>query len=35
MPARFEPMHIGSNFVLGVTKDELDVERIELYPLRR
>ena len=35
MPARFEPLHIGGDFVLGVTKDELDVERIELYPLRR
>ncbi|MEX2283939.1 MAG: 6-bladed beta-propeller [Gemmatimonadota bacterium] len=35
LPARFEPMHIGTDFLLGVTRDDLDVERIELYPLRR
>lgn len=35
MPGRFEPMQIGRDFVLGVSKDEFDVERIELYALRR
>jgi hypothetical protein len=35
MPPRFEPMHIGRDFILGVSKDELDVERVELYSLRR
>lgn len=35
MPARFDPMHIGRDFVLGVSKDELDVERVELYQLSR
>ncbi|MGH7470490.1 MAG: 6-bladed beta-propeller [Longimicrobiales bacterium] len=35
LPARFEPSHIGRDFVLGVSKDEFDVERIELYRLTR
>ena len=35
MPARFEPMHIGRDFVLGVSKDEFDVERVELFSLKR
>lgn len=35
MPARFEPMHIGRDFVLGVGKDQFDVERIEVYALRK
>lgn len=35
MPAKFEPMHIGRDFVLGVSKDEFDVEHIELLPLRK
>lgn len=35
MPAKFEPMHIGRDFVLGVGRDEFDVEHIELWPLRR
>ena len=35
MPPRFDPFHIGKDFVLGVRKDELDVEHIELYRLRR
>ena len=34
-PARFEPMHIGRDFVLGVSKDELEVERIELFTITR
>src|SRR5687768_949308 len=35
LPVRFEPMHIGREFVLGVTRGELDVERVELYTLTR
>ena len=35
LPARFDPMHIGRDFVLGVRKDDLDVEHIELYRLTR
>ena len=35
MPSRFEPFHIGADFVLGVAQDELDVERVELYRLSK
>jgi hypothetical protein len=35
LPARFDPFHIGKDFLLGVRKDELDVEHIELYRLTR
>jgi hypothetical protein len=35
LPARFDPFHIGKDFVLGVRKDELDVEHVELYRLTR
>jgi hypothetical protein len=35
LPQRFEPMHIGRDFVLGVRKDALDVEHVELYRLTR
>jgi hypothetical protein len=35
LPQRFEPLQIGSDFLLGVSKDELDVERVELLRLRR
>ncbi len=34
-PARFDPLHIGKDFILGVRKDDLDVEHIELYTLTR
>lgn len=34
-PVRFRPLQVGSDWVLGVSRDELDVERIELRPLRR
>ncbi len=33
MPPRFRPYDIGSDFVLGVIRDRLDVERIHLYRL--
>lgn len=32
-PPRFAPSHIGHDFVLGVWRDELDVEYIRLYEL--
>jgi hypothetical protein len=32
-PPRFEPQHIGADFVLGRARDELDVEYIRLYSL--
>lgn len=35
LPARFKPFHIGGDFVLGVIRDELEVERVELYPLSK
>lgn len=31
MPERFRPMHIGAEFVLGVERDELDVEHVRLH----
>ncbi|MGH7448069.1 MAG: hypothetical protein ACRELT_10945, partial [Longimicrobiales bacterium] len=31
MPARFRPMHIGADFVLGVERDDLDVEHVRMY----
>jgi hypothetical protein len=33
MPERFRPMHIGTDFVLGVERDELDVEHVRLHRL--
>jgi hypothetical protein len=33
MPGRFRPTQIGTDFVLGVGKDELDVEHVQLYGL--
>jgi hypothetical protein len=35
LPARFDPFHIGRDFLVGVRKDELDVEHIEVYRLTR
>lgn len=32
-PPRFAPMHIGSDWVLGVEWDEMDLEFVALYPL--
>lgn len=35
MPPRFLPLDIGPDWVLGVEQDELDVESLALYPLRK
>jgi hypothetical protein len=35
MPARFTPKDIGRDYVLGVQRDEDDVESIAMYSLRR
>jgi hypothetical protein len=35
MPERFRPFQIGDRWILGVARDELDVERIELRPIER
>jgi hypothetical protein len=35
MPERFDVLEIGADYVLGVAKDDEDVERVRLHPLRR
>lgn len=35
LPARFEPLEIGEDYVLGRWRDELDVEHVRMYELRR
>jgi hypothetical protein len=35
LPARFTIREIGKDYVLGVTKDEFDVERVEMYRLSK
>jgi len=35
MPDGFRPLHVGGDWVLGVWRDELDVERVRLYRLVR
>ncbi len=35
MPVRTAPLDIGRDYVLGLTRDELDVERLTLWTLRR
>ena len=35
MPGRFRVTQIGSDYVLGVWKDDLDVEHVRLYPLEK
>jgi hypothetical protein len=35
MPGGFLPTQIGDDFVLGITRDELDVEHVRLYGLHR
>jgi hypothetical protein len=35
MPAGFDPYEIGPDYVLGLWKDELDVEHIRLYSLHK
>jgi hypothetical protein len=35
MPAGFRPHDIGSDWLVGVTRDELEVEYVEVYELRK
>ena len=35
LPDRFEPFHFGTDEVLGVWKDEMDVEFVRVYALRK
>lgn len=35
MPPGFRPLHVGSDWILGVGRDALGVERVELRSLRR
>lgn len=35
LPARFTPFEIGADYLLGVSRDEDDVERVTLWRLRR
>ncbi len=35
MPARFVVMDIGEDYVAGVMRDELDVEYVHVYALRK
>jgi len=35
VPDRFRVEHIGDDFVLGVGRDEMDVERVEMYALEK
>jgi hypothetical protein len=35
MPGRFRPTQIGTDFVFGVGKDELDVEHVRMYRLEK
>ena len=35
MPAGFEPFEIGEDYILGLSLDELGVERVQLWPLSR
>ena len=34
LPARFSPMDIGADYVLGVARDEDGVETVAMYTLR-
>lgn len=35
LPERFTPRQLGPDFVLGVSRDEMDVERVRLYRLEK
>ena len=35
VPPRFFPFSIGSDWILGVERDDLDVEYVVLYPLEK
>jgi hypothetical protein len=34
-PSRFAPRHIGTDFVLGKSRDSLDLEQVQLFRLRK
>jgi hypothetical protein len=35
MPHGFQPLHIGKDWMIGVGRDELDVEYVRLYRIER
>lgn len=35
LPDRFQPLEIGADYLLGVGRDEMDVEYVQMYPLSR
>jgi hypothetical protein len=35
VPARFEVYQVGSDFMLGRTRDSLDVEQVQLWQLSK
>ncbi len=35
MPVRTAPLDIGRDYLLGLTRDELDVEQLTVWRLRR
>jgi hypothetical protein len=35
VPEGFRPTHIGQDFILGVEKDDLDVESVRQYTLTK
>jgi hypothetical protein len=35
MPVGFRPMEVGSDYVIGISRDDLEVERVELYGLQK
>jgi len=35
LPSRFTPSEIGVDYVAGMARDEDDVERVEVYRLRK
>lgn len=35
LPARFTPLEIGDDYVAGIARDEYDVERVDIYRLRK
>jgi hypothetical protein len=35
LPARFTPLEIGNDYVAGIARDDDDVERVDIYRLRK
>jgi len=35
LPEGFRPTDIGEDYVLGIIRDDLDVEQVRMYPLHR